>query len=429
MELAAAGLKEQPFRSDGRPVVFVTYEGQANAYAFLNETCTHNSGLALFQGPSLSGKSTILRQFAAEHRQQCSIAIINGIGLDKTELLTAVLKSFGYGYEFESVNELFGMLKVFMCQQTAKLAPPLLIIEDAHRLNASALSVLAELAEVRVREKYALKIILISDRAINNIVRSPALGSMAKRLTGDFHLEPMTMAETNDYVRAKMRYVGCPDPDKIIPEYVCDEIHRASGGWPGVVDRLCVLALAKAQEPPLGPECIEHPTIPEGTGTAGVAGSDIAASPNSPKNPYIFLTHNGKSLQKIEFKGSRLIIGRSQHNDVTVDSKFISRHHTLLVRNGTSTLLMDLNSANGTYVNSWRVSNQVLQHNDVITIGEHGLKFVHVAAQHRTTLEETHFNDTTVMQSMADMRRVLAREHTEVMPEPEIRSVDVRDSA
>jgi type II secretory ATPase GspE/PulE/Tfp pilus assembly ATPase PilB-like protein len=67
MELAAAGLKEQPFRAHGRPLVFVGYEGQKKAFDFLAETCTYNSGMALFQGPSLSGKTTLLRQFAAEH--------------------------------------------------------------------------------------------------------------------------------------------------------------------------------------------------------------------------------------------------------------------------------------------------------------------------------------------------------------------------
>jgi type II secretory ATPase GspE/PulE/Tfp pilus assembly ATPase PilB-like protein len=67
MELAAAGLKEQPFRAHGRPLVFVGYEGQQKAFDFLAETCTYNSGMALFQGPSLFGKTTLLRQFAAEH--------------------------------------------------------------------------------------------------------------------------------------------------------------------------------------------------------------------------------------------------------------------------------------------------------------------------------------------------------------------------
>jgi len=99
----------------------------------------------------------------------------------------------------------------------------------------------------------------------------------------------------------------------------------------------------------------------------------------------------------------------------------------LLVRSGESTLLMDLNSATGTYVNSWRVSNQVLQNQDVITIGEHGLKFVHASAQDREVLEATQFDDTVVMSSMADMRRIMARESAELVPAPERPSELPRD--
>ena len=416
MELGAVGLREQPFRTHGRPGVFVAYEGQEKAFSFLTETYTHNSGLALFQGPAHSGKTTILKQFAFQNKAHCSIAIIRGAGLDTTDFLNTVLRKFGYEYPFESVNELLGLLKVFMRQQTATASPPLLIIEDAHDMSPGALGVLCELAEVRVREKFALKLVLASDRPINYIVRAPAMGCMAKRLTGDFHLEPLTMGETNDYVYAKLNNAGCRDPDRVMPEDVCDAIYSASGGWPGVIDRVAMLALAKAGTCPLQIDDVEPAAVPTRTSSGVSVDDENPKSKARRKHPLLFLTHNGKTLQKIKFDGPRLLIGRSAHNDVTIDSRFISRHHTLLVRNGSSTLLMDLNSANGTYVNSWRVSNQVLLHNDLITIGEHGLKFVDAAARDRAALANTSFNDTVVMQSMEDMRRVLAREHTEVLP-------------
>jgi len=201
-----------------------------------------------------------------------------------------------------------------------------------------------------------------------------------------------------------------------MPEETCDEIYRASGGWPGVIDKVASTALVKAEKCPVVSSDIERTMIPQPTTSGTDVEEDAATSKGRRKHPIIYLTHNGKILQKIKFEGSRLLIGRSAHNDVTIDSRFISRHHTLLVRNGASTLLMDLNSANGTYVNSWRVSNQVLLNNDLITIGEHGLKFVDAQAQDRAALENTSFNDTVVMQSMEDMRRVLAREHTEMIP-------------
>jgi pSer/pThr/pTyr-binding forkhead associated (FHA) protein len=110
------------------------------------------------------------------------------------------------------------------------------------------------------------------------------------------------------------------------------------------------------------------------------------------------------------------MIGRTEHNDLAIDSKFVSRHHALLVRHGSSTLLMDLNSANGTFVNSRRISNQVLANDDVITLGDYGIKFVDPGAKRHEAVEGISLDETVVMMTMDDMRKVLARENTAIMP-------------
>ena len=112
----------------------------------------------------------------------------------------------------------------------------------------------------------------------------------------------------------------------------------------------------------------------------------------------------------------RLLIGRSDHNDIAIGSRFVSRHHALLVRHGGSTFLMDLNSTNGTFVNSRRVSNYVLVHDDVITIGHHKIKFRDTDARTRGNLEGVEFADTAIMKTLQDMRNLLAQENTETLP-------------
>ena len=77
---------------------------------------------------------------------------------------------------------------------------------------------------------------------------------------------------------------------------------------------------------------------------------------------------------------------------------------------------MDLNSTNGTYVNSKRVSNQVLRHDDVITIGHHRIKFSDPDATTRGTLEGSEFADTIIMKSLDDIRKLLAEENTALLP-------------
>ncbi|MDH3434957.1 MAG: TniB family NTP-binding protein, partial [Gammaproteobacteria bacterium] len=63
MDLGAAGLKEQPFPSHGKPLAVLSYDAQREALDILNDTYQQSTGLCLLQGPTLSGKSTLVRRF------------------------------------------------------------------------------------------------------------------------------------------------------------------------------------------------------------------------------------------------------------------------------------------------------------------------------------------------------------------------------
>ena len=420
MELGEAGLQEQPFRTHGRPLVFVPYASQQDAFEFLSETYSRERGLGLFQGPPLSGKTAIIRHFAESLTDDAAVAVVDGAGLNTTALLEAVLSQFGYDLQFSSVNELINMVKVFVLQQTASDNVPLLIIENTHALNPSALRVLCELASLRIRAKSALRLILASDRSISSIIKAPAMESISKRLTGDFHLEPMTKVESTDYLHAKLRAGGCFDPLAVLPEQICHDLHIASGGWPGVLDRMVLLALAKAERCPIEIDHIERPRVPNGTPSLIDEADDLdhngSNGASETGRPRIFLTYNGRTLREIDIDRPRLLVGRSDHNDLCVNSRFISRHHALFVKHGKATFLMDLNSTNGTYVNSQRVSNHVLLHDDVISIGNHGIKFHDPSARDSTKLDDASMADTVVMRTLRDMRKLLAKENTQSLP-------------
>lgn len=414
MDLGAAGLSEQPFPTHGKPLAIVTYQSQRLAFEVLQETHEHPTGLSLLQGPALSGKSILIRSFIESFDPECAVALVDGKGLNTTNLLLAILRQFGFDIDLSSPNELLGLLRVFALQQTASSKPPLLIIENAHELNPSALRTLCELAGLRQRAGSALKIVLVSDRSMASIMNAPAMAPIAKRLLHDFHLRPMTRDEARDYVHEKLIAAGADFPALVCPNDVCEVLWKASGGWPGIVDRIALLALAKAKNLPVSPDEVEFPTLPSGTW------DEVAEEPEAPlvpsKPPQLVVTNSGTVIQELSMEKPRLLIGRSEHNDIAIGSRFISRHHALLVRHGNSTFLMDLNSTNGTMVNAKRVSNHVLLHDDVITIGHHKIKFSDPHATSRDMLEGADFTDTAIMKTLQDMRNLLAQENTALLP-------------
>jgi len=416
MDLGAAGLHEQPFPTHGKPLAIITYESQRAALDVLKETHEHPTGLSLLQGPTLSGKSILVRSFIDSIERDCAVALVDGKGLNTTRLLVSVLQQFGYEIELSSANELLGLVRVFALQQAASSEPPLLIIENAHELNPSALRALCELAELRVRLGSALKMVLVSNRSLGTIMEAPAMQPIAKRILHDFHLRPMTREEARSYIHEKLVAAGAEFPAFVFPRETCDQLWQASGGWPGIIDRIALLALAKADCLPVPADGIEHPVLPTGTWDTDseIAAEAVPPVPTGP--PQLIVTNNGTVMQELTMEKARVLVGRSEHNDIAVGSRFISRHHALLVRHGGTTFLMDLNSTNGTFVNSKRISNHVLLHDDVITVGHHRIKFSDPFATTRGTLGGEEFADTAIMKTLEDMRSLLAQENTALLP-------------
>ncbi len=65
----------------------------------------------------------------------------------------------------------------------------------------------------------------------------------------------------------------------------------------------------------------------------------------------------------------RLTIGRTRDNDIQLKANYISRRHAVITTVGDAARLVDRGSRNGVYVNSKRVSEQFLQHGDIVSIG------------------------------------------------------------
>ena len=77
-----------------------------------------------------------------------------------------------------------------------------------------------------------------------------------------------------------------------------------------------------------------------------------------------------------DFKGreypieqGEITIGRKADNMILLDHPTISSHHCRILRSGDSCVLQDLDSTNGTRVNSRDVKESALHHKDLIQLG------------------------------------------------------------
>lgn len=74
-------------------------------------------------------------------------------------------------------------------------------------------------------------------------------------------------------------------------------------------------------------------------------------------------------------KGKRTVFGREESCDVHLPDVGVSRQHFAIEWTGKEFMISDLNSANGTYVNSERVKSSPLKPEDIVVAGEAVLQF------------------------------------------------------
>ena len=71
----------------------------------------------------------------------------------------------------------------------------------------------------------------------------------------------------------------------------------------------------------------------------------------------------------------RFTVGRTKENSLAIPDPAISRHHAEFIRLGNDVLLRDLGSTNGSYINGFRIAEQLLGHGDVVRFGPSGAEY------------------------------------------------------
>ena len=79
------------------------------------------------------------------------------------------------------------------------------------------------------------------------------------------------------------------------------------------------------------------------------------------------------------------MIGRAPDNEVYIKSKFVSRHHAQIISDVRGSLIEDLNSTNGVFLNKKRISRRKLRDGDVLTLGVHELHYRELRAEDEAT--------------------------------------------
>jgi len=236
-----------------------------------------NGGFVMLTGEVGTGKTTLVRCLLEQLPENTDLAMILNPMASAPELLASLCDEFGVSFISDdiSIKDLTDTLNVYLLRNHAKGRKTVLLIDEAQLLQVSVLEQVRLLTNLETNTEKLLQVVLIGQPELKTLVESPELRQLSQRITARFHLEALTLDETNAYIAHRLQVAGFDrnqhqDP---FPLDIIQRIHHQSGGIPRLINVVCerLLLGAYSQEKHVVDNAIFNQAIQEVMGKKTIA--------------------------------------------------------------------------------------------------------------------------------------------------------------
>src|SRR3974377_121891 len=237
MYLAFFGLNEKPFAITPDPRYLYLSERHAEALAHLMYGINEAGGFVQLTGEVGTGKTTIVRSLLAQIPKHAEIALILHPRMTAPEFLLTICEELGVGVEGctpGSLKDLVDVLSDYLLQAHAAGKRIVLVVDEAQNLSPEVLEQVRLLTNLETNTQKLLQIILIGQPELRELLARNELRQLAQRITGRYHLDPLSREETTAYVRHRLRVAGSTS-DRF-SQHALNAVFRLSQGVPRVIN-------------------------------------------------------------------------------------------------------------------------------------------------------------------------------------------------
>ncbi len=247
MYLTFFGLNEKPFSITPDPRYLYLSERHAEALAHLLYGINEAGGFVQLTGEVGTGKTTIVRSLLAQTPKNAEIALILNPRMTATEFLLTICEELGLGVPDaaqDSLKDLVDILNHYLLRAHGAGRRVVLVVDEAQNLSPQVLEQVRLLTNLETNTQKLLQIILIGQPELRELLSRTELRQLAQRITGRYHLNPLSADETTAYVRHRLRVAGATN-DIFAPQAL-STVYRLSQGVPRVINVICDRALLGA---------------------------------------------------------------------------------------------------------------------------------------------------------------------------------------
>lgn len=241
------GLSEKPFAITPDPRYLYLSERHAEALAHLLYGINESGGFIQLTGEVGTGKTTVVRTLLSRVPHHADVAVILNPRVTPGEFLLTICEELGLSIgeaDRNSVKQMVDALNRRLLEAHAEGRRIIVLVDEAQNLGIDVLEQVRLLTNLETPTQKLLQIILIGQPELRELLDRTDLRQLAQRITGRYHLKPLSREETKGYVRHRLRVAGATE--EIFTPAALSEVHRLSMGIPRVINVACDRALLGA---------------------------------------------------------------------------------------------------------------------------------------------------------------------------------------
>jgi len=239
-------MREDPFGVTPDPTYLYLSRTHFDALDALRSGIVDGRGfLALIAEPGM-GKTTLLYQLMDILPEGSRVAFLFQTQCTSREFFQYLLSELGVDTRGMGLVAMHGKLNEMMFDEMLEAKRFVLIIDEAQNLDTRVLETIRLLSNFESPHSKLLQIVLAGQPGLGTKLKQEEMSQLLQRVSLVKHLSPLSLQETVNYIRHRLKVAGYAGGDLFTSEALV-LIQERSKGIPRLINKFCYNALTEAQ--------------------------------------------------------------------------------------------------------------------------------------------------------------------------------------
>lgn len=236
------GLNAVPFSITPDPHYLYLSKRHREALAHLLYGVNEGPGFVLLTGEVGTGKTTLCRCLIEQLPTNVDVALLLNPRLSSRELLEALFDELKIEYRADfSSKDFIDTLYGYLLTAHSVERRTVLILDEAQNLSPEVLEQVRLLTNLETANQKLLRIILVGQPELKNLLRRNNLRQLSQRITARYHLLPLSLRDTQAYINHRLAISGARSP--LFTSKATRLVYRYSNGVPRLINIISDRAL------------------------------------------------------------------------------------------------------------------------------------------------------------------------------------------